>query len=102
MPGLEKCDETGTSKDCFAAHRSCLDGIEQPIWTTAMNKYDDWIMADIQPGGVRPPTYHQKYLERADVQNAISARVNYTKSGGQFGILESGDGNSNIRKKNLC
>ncbi|KAJ4005534.1 hypothetical protein NW766_011084 [Fusarium irregulare] len=91
VPGLEKCDETGTSKDCFAAYRSYLDGIEQPIWTTAMNKYDDWIMADIQPGGVRPPTYHQEYLERADVQKAIGARVNYTESGGQFGILESGD-----------
>ncbi|CAG7566062.1 unnamed protein product [Fusarium equiseti] len=61
------------------------------VWTSAMDKYPDWIMADIQPGGVRPPTHHEKYLERPDVQKAIGARVNYTDSGGQFGIVNSGD-----------
>ncbi|KAH7174267.1 putative carboxypeptidase S1 [Fusarium flagelliforme] len=91
LPSLEKCDETGTSKDCSAAYQGYLLGIEQPIWTSAMDTYPDWIMADVQPGGVRPPTHHEKYLERSDVQKAIGARVNYTESGGQFGILESGD-----------
>ena len=103
VPSLEECDDSGTSEDCFAAYLSYLDDIEQPIWTTVMDTYDDWIMADIHPGGVRPPTYHQRYLERADVQKAIGVRVNYTESGGQFGILESGDGKSiHIRKEALC
>ncbi|KAG8354454.1 hypothetical protein FVEN_g7834 [Fusarium venenatum] len=48
-------------------------------------------MADIQPGGVRPATNHEEYLQRADVQKAVGARVNYTDSGGAVAIRGSGD-----------
>ncbi|KAM0206330.1 hypothetical protein ACHAQI_008431 [Fusarium lateritium] len=91
VPGLDKCDKTGTSEDCYAAYRAYLYYIEQPIQASTIRTYDDFVMADIQAGGARPPTGHVKYLQRADVQNAIGAMVKYRDTGNPFAILRTGD-----------
>ncbi|KAF4972372.1 hypothetical protein FSARC_1057 [Fusarium sarcochroum] len=92
VPSMDKCDETGDVDDCFAAYLSYLQGMEQSISISARDRYSDYILADIRPDGVRPPTKHEEYLQRADVQKAIGARVNYTDSGGATDIIYSGDG----------
>ncbi|KAM0228927.1 hypothetical protein ACHAPO_010334 [Fusarium lateritium] len=91
IPSLEKCDGTGTAEDCFAAYLSYWTGLDQPILASALDISDDFIMADIQPGGVRPPMNHVEYLQRADVQKAVGARINYTDNGGAVAIRTSGD-----------
>ncbi|KAM0544662.1 hypothetical protein ACHAPJ_011723 [Fusarium lateritium] len=91
VPSIDKCDKTGTVDDCFAAYMSYLQGMEQSISISARDRYSDYILADIRPGGVRPPTKHEEYLQRADVQKAVGAKVNYTNSGGATNILYSGD-----------
>ncbi|KAF4974093.1 hypothetical protein FZEAL_8966 [Fusarium zealandicum] len=89
---LERCNKTGTTNDCFSAYQSYFQGLEMPVMESALEKYPDWIMADIRPGGLRPPTNHIEYLQRADIQKAIGARVNYTDGGAASGLIMSGDG----------
>ncbi|GKU08432.1 carboxypeptidase s1 [Fusarium langsethiae] len=91
VPSLVKCGKTGTTDDCYAAYMGYLQGLEYPIWASGLDTYSDFIMADIQAGGVRPPTYYEEYLQRAGVQRAIGARVNFAENGGATGILQSGD-----------
>ncbi|KAF4452360.1 carboxypeptidase s1 [Fusarium albosuccineum] len=91
IPSLDKCEETGTKEDCWAAYLSYLNGLEQSIIRSAVDKYPDFVMADIRAGGLRPPTNHIEYLQRANVQKAIGAKVNFTDSGGAMDIVYSGD-----------
>ncbi|KAH6969268.1 putative carboxypeptidase S1 [Fusarium avenaceum] len=91
VPGIDTCEKTGTTEDCYAAYRAYQVNIEQPIQASSLMAYDDFFMADIQAGGARPPTGHIKYLQRADVRDAIGAMVNYTDTGNPMAILGSGD-----------
>jgi carboxypeptidase C (cathepsin A) len=91
VPGIDKCDKTGTTEDCYAAYRAYQFNIEQAIQRWTIKTYSHFVLADIQAGGARPPTGHVNYLQRADVQNAIGAMVNYSDMGNPMAILRSGD-----------
>ncbi|RGP60894.1 carboxypeptidase s1 [Fusarium sporotrichioides] len=88
VPNLVKCDKTGTTEDCYTAYMGYLQGLEYSIWASGFDTYSDFILADIQAGGVRPPTHHEEYMQRADVQKAIGARVNFTETGDAKSFLE--------------
>ncbi|KAH7262819.1 putative carboxypeptidase S1 [Fusarium tricinctum] len=91
VPGIDTCEKTGTTEDCDAAYRAYVVGIEQPIQASTLRAYDDFFMADIQAGGALPPTGHVKYLQRADVRDAVGAMVNYRDTGNPMAVLRSGD-----------
>jgi carboxypeptidase D len=92
VPGIDKCDKTGTAEDCYAAYKAYRFYIEQPIVGSAFLKYPGLETADIRAGGARPPTSHLLYLMRADVQNAIGAMVKYKDTANPSSILGTGDG----------
>ncbi|KAI0107323.1 putative carboxypeptidase S1 [Hypoxylon sp. NC0597] len=90
-PALDKCAATGTDADCFAAWNSYSNELEFPMIAALNQKSPDFYLGDIRDPHLRPPSTHVAYLQRADIQKALGARVNYTDQAGQNGFIYSGD-----------
>ncbi|KAI1384015.1 putative carboxypeptidase S1 [Hypoxylon trugodes] len=90
-PAFAKCTATGTTEDCFTAYMNYTNEIEWPILASAREGVSDFYLGDIRVPYSRPPTTHVEYLQRADVQKALGARVNYTDSSSAGPFIYSGD-----------
>jgi hypothetical protein len=75
-PQLDHCYGGGTNEECYRSHITCQSLITM---VSAANN-NSYSRSDIrQPmDGIVPPETYMNYLYRADIQQAIGARVNYT------------------------
>ncbi|KAI1104639.1 putative carboxypeptidase S1 [Jackrogersella minutella] len=90
-PALDRCRFKGTIDDCFAGYNSYMNGIEYPLLAELNDKSSNYYLGDIREPSLRPPSTHVGYLQRADIQKAIGAQVNYTDQRGVAGFIYSGD-----------
>ncbi|KAI1138282.1 putative carboxypeptidase S1 [Hypoxylon sp. FL0543] len=90
-PAIDKCLTTGTEQDCAAAWMSYNDDLEMPMVNALHEKSPDFYLGDIRDPYMRPPSTHVAYLQRADIQKALGAMVNYTDQAGEAGFFRSGD-----------
>ncbi|KAI0178527.1 putative carboxypeptidase S1 [Hypoxylon sp. FL1284] len=90
-PALGLCAATDTVEDCFAAYNSYMQNIEYPILAAMSETTTDVYPGDIRESTTRPPSTYVAYLQRADVQKALGAKVNYTDSMGAGGFIRGGD-----------
>ncbi|KAI0839057.1 putative carboxypeptidase S1 [Hypoxylon sp. FL0890] len=90
-PAIDKCAATDTVDDCFAAWDQYYMKIEFPMIAAMRGKSPDFYLGDIRDPYLRPPSTHVAYLQRADIQKALGAQVNYTDQAGPGGFISSGD-----------
>lgn len=93
-PAIERCAATNTSEDCFDAWSSYMNEIEYPLLAAMREGFPTAYPGDIRRQYLRPSSTYVSYLQRADIQKALGAEVNYTDSIGAGAFIYGGDGKS--------